>query len=126
MRLKELAKPTIDDVELMALIGLGVIILTDLESAHPRLTVAGRIVKPHLNEQGGRNRIYGGKRWRWKIQYKGACRRIVCSKLVWMFVEKRIIPEDHIIHHGRLGSQFDGYPNLKLVSYAEHQQIHYG
>jgi hypothetical protein len=111
---------------LLQLILDGIIVITKLNTAHPQLWVAGRKVKAHLNPQGGRRRIRGCSRWRWKIQHQGKCRRIVRAKLVWMFVNKQVVPPDHVIHHGRKGPLNDSQSNLECVSYARHQEIHYG
>ena len=123
------ARPTVrsmTDEELLELIVAGIIVIEHPYDAYPQLIVNGRRVKAILNEQGGRRRIYGGKRYRWKIQHKGRCRRIVCSRLVWMFVEVKIIPPKHVLHHGPLGSKVDSYFNIELMSYADHQEHHYG
>jgi hypothetical protein len=48
------------------------------------------------------------------------------SKLTWMYIERKVVPEDHIIHHGPLGRYCDSYFNLECMSYADHQEHHYG
>lgn len=121
-----MSRRSITDAELLKLIECGVIVLHCLQSPRPLLYVRGTLVRAHLNEQGGRRRIHGGKRYRWKIRYNGRCRMIMCNRLVWMYVHGYVIPDDYIIHHGAAGSKFDGITNLSLESYANHQQIHYG
>ncbi len=70
------------DEYLLWLILTNTIVIRKLWHPKPDLYVNGRFVKPVLNEQGGKKRIFGGKRYRWKIQHEGRCRRIMCSKLV--------------------------------------------
>jgi hypothetical protein len=120
-----MSKP-ITDAELLELIEAGVLYITDLESDHPGLYVAGRLVKSHLNEQGGRRRIHGSDRYRWTLRYDGRRRSIMRSKLVWMYVHRRPVPDNHIIHHGSRGRYVDCPSNLSCIHYDEHNAIHYG
>ena len=92
----------------------------------PQLYFRNRPLKCYLNEQGGRNRIFGGRRYRWSIKADGKVRRVVCSKLVWMYVERKTVPEGSHIHHGCFGSLYDGYFNLTCLTVEEHHAIHYG
>ncbi len=113
------------DEYLLWLILTNTIVIRKLWHPKPDLYVNGRFVKPILNEQGGKKRIFGGKRYRWKIQHEGRCRRIMCSKLVWMYVHQCIIPDDCRIHHESKGHLNDSIGNLDMMTYEDHQRHHY-
>lgn len=91
----------------------------------PRLFVRGVEIKPELNEQGGRVRIFGATRYRWQIRHKGKRRKITRNRLVWLWYFGHIA-EGCDIHHGELGKYFDGLANLDVLSEQDHLAFHYG
>lgn len=48
------------------------------------------------------------------------------SKLVWMFVHRKLIEEDCRLHHGEGGRLGDSISNLTKMTDTEHQELHYG
>lgn len=116
----------IKDEEILGWILDGRLVIEHVTSAHPQLWFRGRHRKPILNEQGGKGRIFGGKRYRWRIRFEGRTRGIVCSKLVWMYVHRAVVPEGCQIHHGLFGPHYDGYFNLTCLTIEEHHALHYG
>ena len=117
----------IGDGKLLELIESGDIEIRDVQSAHPTLVFRGRVISPELVEQRGRYRIgSGNKRYTWRIRYGGQRRRIVRSRLVWMFVHRQLIPDGEQIDHGEFGHQHDGIGNLTKMVYEDHYEKHYG
>lgn len=117
---------TITDAELLDIIEAGTLEIRNIDDEHPELWFRGRKLKEQLNRQGGRRYTVGGsKRYRWEIRYEGKRRRIMRSRLVILFKERRLITEDERIHHGEKGRLHDGAGNLQRLTCDEHDRIHY-
>jgi hypothetical protein len=124
----------ISDDELLAWILDGTIVITELDSPDPVLSFRGRVQAAELTEQGGKARCFGTSRWTWKIndsQNKTAdgkrrTRRIVRSKLVWMFDNKRCVRPGHKVHHDDDDRMNDSAENLIELHDDVHSALHSG
>lgn len=116
----------ITDHDILWWIKGGLLVIVDPHLPDPRLFFRGVEIKAYLNEQGGSNRNSGNKRYRFKLRWRGKERKIVRSKLVWMFCKKEVVAEGYKIHHGPASSLNDSIQNLDKMTDAEHQAHHYG
>jgi hypothetical protein len=95
------------------------------EFTTPEVYTNGKLRKLEFNEQGGRNRIHGGCRWRINIKFGGHQRRIMLSRLLWLWYFLTIPPE-HEIHHLNESGTEDRIGNLACWTSEEHHAYHYG
>lgn len=91
----------------------------------PRLIMRGRELTPYYNEQGGRTRLAGSRRWRYTLRFKGARRSILRSTIVWIWYFGDV-PDGYNVHHGSAGKDIDGLFNLDCLSATDHADFHYG
>jgi hypothetical protein len=91
----------------------------------PEVYTNGKLRKLEFNEQGGRRRISGGSRWRINIKHGGHQRRILLSRLLWLwyFLD---IPPVHEIHHCNENGTDDRIGNLACWHVDQHKLHHYG
>lgn len=124
----------ISDEQLVAWILDGTIVITELDSPDPVLWFRGRRQSAELTEQGGKRRMFGTSRMTWKIrdcklkQANGniRTRRIVRSKLVWMFENKRCIRPGYKVHHDDDDRMNDAGWNLIELNDDVHSALHNG
>lgn len=91
----------------------------------PEVYTNGKLRKLEFNEQGGRRRISGSSRWRLNIKHNGAQRRIMLSRLLWLWYFLAI-PAEHEIHHlNEIGTD-DRIGNLACWHIDQHRTHHYG
>jgi hypothetical protein len=118
----------ISDADLLSFILDGSIIMRDLHTSDPSLLFRGRHIKPQLTRQSGRYRITEQcGRYTFQFSFGSKPRRtrkVVRSKLVWMYVNRRVVPPDHAVHHGPRGRLDDSIQNLELLHDNEHAAIH--
>jgi hypothetical protein len=121
---KQTTSHAIDDAALHAQMNDGTIVIVDGLTS-PRVVVRGVELKPELNEQGGRVRIFGATRYRVEIRHKGKRRKITLNRIVWLWYFGAI-PAGADIHHGPAGKYVDGLCNLDCMSEEDHLAFHYG
>lgn len=100
-------------------------IVIENEFTQPIVYKDGKRLTLELNEQGGSRRIHGGKRYRVKIHYRGEQRRIMLSRLLWLWFFLAIPPEHEIHHRNEIGTE-DRIGNLECWHTDKHKQHHYG
>jgi hypothetical protein len=123
----------ISDAELLQLIELGELVMTELGSPGPRLFHRGREVKAQLVRQGGRRYIDGGSsRYRFQIE-RGRhedghriIRRIMRAKMVWLFVHRQLVPADCLLDHENEDKLDDSKDNIIAMTHEKHSEKHYG
>ena len=95
------------------------------EFTSPEVYTNGRLRTLEFNEQGGRGRISGGSRWRINIKHNGHQRRIMLSRLLWLWYFLAIPPGHEIHHCNEIGTD-DRIGNLACWTEAQHKLFHYG
>lgn len=118
----------ITDEQLLQLIIDGTLHIKEIDSEHPILYCRGKPLRPYLNRQGGKHTITGNgsSRYRWSIRWNGRQRKVMCSKLVFMYWHRRLVQPGCKVHHGSKGRLWDGISNLEEMSEEQHKEFHYG
>ena len=117
----------ITDEEILGWVIDGLFVIEQLDTERPQLWFRGNYLKAQLNPQGGKRRTQpGSARYRWSIRFEGRQRRIMCSRLVFIYHHKRLIRDGCQIHHGDKGRLWDGISNLQELTEEDHARLHYG
>jgi hypothetical protein len=117
-------KPVITDAMINQFMTDGLMEVVDGLTS-PRLFFRGREIKAELHEQGGRFRIFGSDRYRYEIRWRGKRRKIMRSKLVWIWYFGGI-PDSCAVHHHDAGRYEDGLYNIEAWDDEKHSEFHYG
>jgi hypothetical protein len=121
------AKPSpITDAVILSWMNEGTLYFVEWLKPDPVCMFRGRVLLPELNQQGGRGQISGGQRYRFQLRMGGKRRRIMRSKLVWMYFFGVEVPEDCQIHHGPGGKLDDSIQNLTCMTEIQHAFWHNG
>lgn len=121
---KQAIKHAITDAQIAGFMCDGSMEIADALT-EPRLIFRGREITAELNKQGGRRYAEGSDRYRFTIWYGGKRRRIMRSRIVWLWYFNAI-PDNHDVHHGDAGRYVDGLANIECWSEDDHANFHYG
>ena len=116
---------SMSDAFLLAMIVSGRLTMTRLYTRNPRLYNCGRLNTAQLYTGNG------PARYRYKIHshYKDGVRYIrsvARAKLVWMYVNRQLVPVGCEIHHKDEDRLNDCQGNLECTTKEEHVKWHYG
>jgi hypothetical protein len=113
------------EAKLLEWILSGELTVHNISSHDPVVVHRGRKRKPYISK-GRRNPRYTVKIHSHYDNGVRYIRSIMRSKLVWMVVHKRLVPEGCVIHHKDEDRFNDAWHNLECSTDEEHKEYHYG